>query len=342
MKFELFQTTVRDYKRFTQQLPINYSTALWRNFFDSTYVAVQTRLMLLRKYTRNGRGNLYLSDIVTEAISCFPEHSDYLSEFQARFQHSCDQSLNHVLADGTERTLSESIDDTMYGLHLHADEERIHRIAQDNDLLRLYCVVTFVKGIEALVIELSDFLEVNGVRCIEEAHHFRAPVIHLESRDSELRNVIGSPYWSNLIGSDMTLEITDATSGDLLAQHTYEEWQMWATASAFMQLLAQEPFSYDEMKKVVFEPTISDWGDFSKAAAYYKTIPSPGMSSFIDYNEQRDVAYINVIPNIEKSLIIESPQIIAGVYVVTLVKDQRLGEWRVHAFGAHLDPIIRD
>jgi hypothetical protein len=221
VKFELFQTTVGDYKRFAQQLPINYSKALWRNFFDSTYVAAQTRLMLLRKYTRNGRGNLYLTDIVSEAISSFPEHSDYLSEFLVRFQQSCDQSLSHVLADGTARTLDESIDDTIYGLHLHADEEKIHRIAQDDEMIRLYCVVTFVQGIEALVIEFSDFLEANGVRCIEKVHHFRAPVIHLESKDSEARNVIGSPYWSNLIGSDMTVESTDATSGDLLAQHTF-------------------------------------------------------------------------------------------------------------------------
>jgi hypothetical protein len=117
---------------------------------------------------------------------------------------------------------------------------------------------------------------------------------------------------------------------------------MWATASAFTQLLARERVSYDEMKKVVFEPTISDWGDFSKVAAYYKTIPSPGMSSFIQYNEQRNAAYIPVVPNVEKSLIIESPQIIAGVYVVTLVKDQKLGECRVYAFGGRVDPIICD
>jgi hypothetical protein len=341
VKLELFQTTVREYKRFTQQLPINYSMAMSGDTSDSTYVAAQTRLMLLRKYTRNGRGSLYLTDIVTEAIRIFPKHSDYLSEFQTRFQQSCDQSLNHALADGTERTLDESIDDTMYGLHLHADEERIYRIVQDNELLRLYCVVTFVKEIEALVIEISDFFEVNGVLCIEKTHHLRAPVIHLESQDADAPNVTGSPFWSNLIGSDMTEKSTAAVFTTLLEQYTFEEWQLWATACAFTQLLAREKFSYNEMKRLVFEPTIYDWGDFSKAVANYKAIPSPGMSTIIRYNEQRDAAYIHVYPRVEEGFIVDTPQLISDVYVVTLVKDQSFGEWRVFAFGGRVDPFIR-
>jgi hypothetical protein len=342
VELELFQTTVREYKRFTQQLPINYSKAVSGDFSDSTYVAAQTRLMLLRKYTRNGRGSLYLKDIVTEAIRRFPRHLDYLSEFRDRFQQSCDQSLIHALADGTKRTLDESIDDTMYGLHLHADEERINRIAQDNELLRLYCVVTFVKEIEALVIELSDFFEAKGVPCIEKTQHLRAPVIHLESQDSDAQKITGSPFWCNLIGSDMTNESTAAVFTTLLGQYTLEEWQLWATASGFTQLLAQEQFSYDEMKRLVFEPTVHDWGDFSKAIAHYKAIPSPGMGTLIRYNEQRDAAYIHVYPHVEEGFIIDSPQIITDVHVVTLVKDQRLGEWRVFAFGGRVDPFIRD
>jgi len=318
VKLELFQTTVREYKRFTQQLPIYYSKAISGDFSDSTYVAAHTRLMLLRKYTRNGRGSLYLTDIVTEAICRFPGHSDYLSGFQARFQQSCDQSLNHALADGTERTLDESIDDTMYGLHLHADEERICRIARDNELLRLYCVVTFVKEIENLVIELSDFFEVNGILCVENTHHLRAPVIHLESQDSNVQNITGSPFWSNLIGSDMTKEGTIDVFATLLEQYTFEEWL-----------------------RVVFEPTIEDWGDFSKAVAHYKSIPSPGISTVIRYNKQRDAAYIHVYPRVEEGFIVDSPQIISDVYMVTLVKDISLGEWRVYAFGGRVDPFIR-
>lgn len=343
MKLELFQTTVKEYKRFIQQLPIKYSDVIsGDDFSDSIYVAAHTRLMLLRKYTRKGRGSLYLSDIVTEAICRFPGHSDYLSEFKSRFQHSCDQSLNHALADGTERTLDESIDDTMYGLHLHADEERISRITQDNELLRLYCVVTFVKEIENLVIELYDFFEKNDILCVEKTHHLRAPVIHLESKKSNSQNITGSPFWSNLVGSDMKEEDTDTVFTTFLKQYTLEEWQLWATANAFTQLLVKETFSYDEMTQYVFEPNIDDWGDFSGVVALYKSIPSPGISSVIRYNKHHDAAYIHVYPRVEKGIIIDSTQIISDAYVITLVKDHSIGEWRVFAFGGRLDPFIRD
>ncbi|BAL00375.1 hypothetical protein OBV_31760 [Oscillibacter valericigenes Sjm18-20] len=288
---------------------------------DFTYVAVHTRLMLLRKYTRNGRGSLHLTDIIAKAICKFPQHTDYLSELMKRFIQSCDQSLNHVLADGTDRTLDESIDDIMYGLHLHADEERIKRIIQDNNLLRLYCAEIFVKEIEALAIELSNFLDANGIHCIEKTNHLSAPVIHLDAQGSDTRNITGSPFWKNLIGSDMTEE---------------------STQTLFSKYFALEQFSCDEMKQLVFEPTSNDRGDFSKVIAYYKAIPSPGMSATIRYNEQRDAAYIHIYPHVEEGFIVDSPQIISDVYVITLIKDQRLGEWRVFAFGGRLDPHIRN
>jgi predicted lactoylglutathione lyase len=341
VELELFQTTVKEYKRFTQQLPLDYSEAVSGNLSDTTYVAAHTRLMLLRKYTRNGRGNLYLTDIVSKAISRFSEHSDYLSAFQARFEQSCNQSLNHVLADGTERTLDESIDDTMYGLHLHADEERIRHIAQDSELLRLYCVVKFVQEIENLVIELSDFFETNGILCAENERGLQAPVIHLESHGSNKKNITGSPFWGNLIGSDMTEEDTIAIATFLVEEYTSEEWQLLLTAYAFTRLLAQEQFCYDEMIRLVFEPTIDDWGDFSEAIAYYKSIPSPGMSSVIRYDKQRDAAYIHVYPHVEEGFFVDSPQIVTDVHVITLVKDIVLSKWRVFAFGGRVAPYIR-
>ncbi|MCI1951907.1 MAG: hypothetical protein LKJ50_04750 [Clostridiales bacterium] len=342
MKLELFQTTVMGYKYFAQQLPIDYSKVLLGDFSDFTYVAAQTRLMLLRKYIRKGKGSLYLSDVVDEAIQRFPEHLDYLSEFKVRFQQSCDQSLNCALADGTERTLNESIDDTMYGLFLHADEERIKRISQDNELLRLYCIVRLVKEIEALIIELFNFFEKNGVSFVEKAHHLQAPVIHLKSQDSEARNIIGSPFWRNLIGSDMTEKNIAAAFTNSFAKYTFEEWKLWMTAYAFTQLLAQGEFSYDKIKQLVFGPTIGDWGDFSDAIAYYKGIPSPGISSIIRYNEQRNIAYIHVFPHVEKGFIIDSPQLISDAYIITLVKNSGSGEWKVFAFGGHIDPFIRE
>jgi hypothetical protein len=45
---QLFVTTVKEYKRFAEQLPLNVSTPAPRD--EAVYIAVQTRLLLLRKY----------------------------------------------------------------------------------------------------------------------------------------------------------------------------------------------------------------------------------------------------------------------------------------------------
>lgn len=341
MKLELFQTTVKEYTRFTRQLPIDYTKAMSGDFSDSVYVAVQTRLMLLRKYTRNGRGNLYLVDVVSEAIKRFPEDLKYLSEFQRRFLQSCDQAINHTLADGTERTLAETIDDTMYGLHLHADKERIDRISQDSELLRLYCITVFVNGVETLVTEIFSFFEAKGVPCIEESSHKYAPAVHFEPNDSDQRNIANSPFWQNLVGSDLTEKNFADVTVRFFEQYTREEWCLWQTACDFTTLLSQEPFPYDEIRLLVFTPTIQDWGDFSEAIAYYKAIPSPGVSTTIRYNERHDTAYVYVLPHVEAGFTINRRQAISDIYVVTLVKDLETNNWKVFAFGGWIDPFIR-
>lgn len=166
-------------------------------------------------------------------------------------------------------------------------------------------------------------------------------MIHLESQDLGAQNITGSPFWHNLIDSDMTAENLEAVLTEWSAKYSIEERRLWATANDFTQLLAQEQFSYEEMKQFVFEPTINDWGDFSDVTACYKTIPSPGISTTIRYNEQRDAAFVHIYPHVEEGFIVDSPQIISDVYVVTLIKDQRINEWRVFAFGGRLDPHIR-
>lgn len=338
MVLKLFQTTVMEYKRFTQQLPIDYTEAMSGEISDSVYVAVHTRLMLLRKYTKKGQGSQYLADVANEASRRFPEHHEYLSEFQQRFQHACDQSLNHVLSDGTNRTLDETISDTMYGLHLHADASRIDRIRHDSELLRLYCIVIFVKEIETLLLELFDFFEEQGVKSIEIENHSSAPVIHLESKSTDEKNITGSPFWKNLIGHDMTDKDLLAQFGYFCEQYSPEEMQLWMTASKFADLLSRGSFSLEEMREVVFEPTIRDWGDFSDAVRYYRAIPSPGITTTIRYNDKRNTAYIHIHSHVEQGFIVDAPQIVTNTYTITLVKDPIIGEWRVFALGKPVDP----
>ncbi|UZT82889.1 hypothetical protein [Caproicibacterium sp. BJN0003] len=332
-KLELFQTTVKEYNRFTNQLPIDYVEASKGNCSEFMYIAVQTRLMLLRKYTRDGKsGSLYLPEIITDAIKIFPENTEYLSDLKTKFQDSCEQSINHILADGTERTLGQSIDDTMYGLYLHADKKRVRRILQDDEALRLHCVVLFVGKIEPLIIEFSNFLKSKGVTCIEKAEHQHAPVISLTSQKGG-RNITGSPFWSGIIGSDMNDEDLKESVREFCKEYTPEEQKLWKTAKDFTDLLEKkDDFSYDEMKKVVYEPSLSVWGDFSEVRKLYQSIPDPAITTKIRYNQRHDTAYIYVLPKAPEKFLIEQPQIISGIYCIALIKDSRLDEWRVVAF----------
>lgn len=54
---ELFVYTIEEYLRFTTQLPINKNSSLVDQYDESEYIAIQTRLMLLRKYTSKGSKN---------------------------------------------------------------------------------------------------------------------------------------------------------------------------------------------------------------------------------------------------------------------------------------------
>jgi len=111
------------------------------------------------------------------------------------------------------------------------------------------------------------------------------------------------------------------------------------TASKFTDLLSRGSFSFKKIREVVFEPTIRDWGDFSDAVKYYNAIPSPGITTTIRYNDRRDAAYIHIHPHVEQGFIIDAPQIVTNVHAITLVKDPRIGEWRVFALGKPVDPI---
>lgn len=340
MKLELFQTTVQEYKRFAQQLPVDHSKAIENTHDEEIYVAEHIRLMLLRKYTRNGRGNLYIPDIVKEAKEKFPEDNEYLDEVLKRFQGSCEQSLKHFLSDGSERTLDESIDDIMYGLHLHADEARIQRIALDNENLRIYCVISFVKEVESILYELFSFLEEREISSIEKEPYLSAPTISFETGDIT-GSITGSPFWKNINGHDINEKVITKYFKKLLTSENIEDAKILLKVFEFTQLLSKENFLYDQMKTLVFNENINDWGDFSQAINYYERIPSPGISNVVRYNEQHNAAYVYILPNVKSSFTIESKHLIGDLCIITLIKDPKNDDWKVFAMGGKVDPFKR-
>ena len=340
MNLELFVTTVKEYNRFAKQLPlgdISKSTIDLLN--ETTYIAIQTRLMLLRKYASKGeKNNVYLENLIMEAKDRFPEKTTYLDKMRTRFFQINEQSFEQILSDGSKINLYQSIEDVIYGLYLHADKEKILRLSFTKDSLRFFYTRKYVEEFEAVVLEMFDFLIENNIQDIIEKNHAKAPVIHLGKSIESNQDIKQSPFWGNLYGHDAT----DDEINLLSQEFSDEEIQIFMYVRLFLDELTKETISVEALKSVVFWSTIEQWGDFTEAVSLYKNIPNPGISSKVRFNEKKDAAYVRIYPNVEGSFIISSPHVITGVYDITFIKDSTVNMWKIFAFGSPIDPIIRD
>lgn len=79
LNLELFLTTVIEYKRFSNQLPLKNDEDLLETHDEEDYVAIHTRLILLRKYASVGKNNnVYLGNLIDDAVQKFPQNTDFL------------------------------------------------------------------------------------------------------------------------------------------------------------------------------------------------------------------------------------------------------------------------
>ncbi|OJU10675.1 MAG: hypothetical protein BGN88_12060 [Clostridiales bacterium 43-6] len=337
MNLELFMTTMKEYKRFTDQLPIVFTKLIIDSCDEATYVAVQTRLMLLRKYTsKSSKNHVYFENIVEEAKKIYPDEAEFLDDIQKRFLKIITLSLEQILSNGTKLNLYQSIEDIMYGLYLHADQDRIQRLSYTNENMRFICTKKYVENVESIALELFDFFTKMDVQDVIEKDHVKAPIIYLGNLDSNDQKVKQSPYWENLYAYDATDEEVISQSQGL----TQEECQILLTVELFLDELQNEKVSIETMKNIVFLPSINDWGDFTKATSFFNQISSPGFSNRVRFNEEKSAAYVRIIPEVKSAFIISTPHIIPDVYEVTLIKDEN-NQWRVFAFGGHVDPFIK-
>ena len=83
----------------------------------------------------------------------------------------------------------------------------------------------------------------------------------------------------------------------------------------------------------LFQATVMEYKRFAQQLPIAYTEAMSG--------EVSDSAYVAVHSHVEQGFIIDAPQIVTNVYAITLVKDPRVGEWRVFALGKPVDPIKR-
>lgn len=327
---QLFMFTIKEYKRFYRQLP---KSKITDSYDDITYVEINTKLMLLRKYGCS-KENVYIKDIIDIAIEKYPDKESKLKELLEDYLRIEKQQLEYILADGTKLNIYEAIEDVMYGMYLHADENRIKRLMITEEILRFACVRKYVEQLEEIVLGVYEILKDSMKNIKKSQERKKAPVIFLGNNKTNKQEINKSPYWSNLYGKDGTIkDITDS-----IKNINYEDATVINVCYTFIKELKKEKISMDILNNLIHSATINNWGDYSEAKSFYNSIEKPGLSLIVRYNEDCTMAYVRILSNVDNIFLIHDAHVIGELYEISLVKEE--GRWKVYSMGGHLNSYI--
>ena len=101
-----FLFTVKEYKRFAEYFQSNKEHELLDDFTNDDYIAIQTKLMLLRKYgTRNKHNSVYLKDVLECAKKSFKEYDIIIDSLVDKFEKVQKNEFETIFYDGSSLTL---------------------------------------------------------------------------------------------------------------------------------------------------------------------------------------------------------------------------------------------
>ena len=329
-KLYLFMYTMREYQRFSNGLS---SHELTDDYDEETYVQINMKLILLRKYGSKGQP-VFVEEILEEMKRVYPQKSGDADKIMNEYHSIINMQIEHILANGTKLNLYQTIEDVMYGLYLHADANRIQRLLQTDEKIRFVCIRKYVEDFENVLYKMVECIKECGVD-VEEIQKEHASIIAV-GKQNENQNVRNSPFWSNLYAHDAD----DEEIAQIYAQLEIEDIEIIVRCNIFLEALKKEVIPIDLLDKLIFPSTKKDWGDYSEAREFYLNIKNPGISSKVRYNEQHTMAYVRVHPQVDNPFVVSTPHVIKDIYEIALVKDCGMSEWKIYSFGGHLDSYI--
>lgn len=328
-----FLFTVEEYQRFAKYFPKRQSQDLLENYCEEEYIGVQTKLMILRKYSYN-REAVYIPTLISASKRTFADIEIQLEEIKNAYVDIEKNQLQAVLTDGDKLSLFELQECVVYGVYLHADDDKIQNLLKSNESLLFSMTRKFVEDIEAIVFELYELLSKKVHEKHKRKQPEKAPVIYAGEIDTAKQEITGSPFWGNLYGRNAT----DEDIMNLIKENSMEDIIILSICLAFFSELEKEEYSSDILEKFVFSSTRSDWGDFSELKKVYtKEMNEIGLSSKVRYNNRHDMAYVHIYPKVKEAFIFDQPHVVTGLTVVTLVKDNEGYGWKILAVGAKKD-----
>lgn len=328
---KLFMYTFEEYLKFSTERKIHDITD---DFDNNDYISINTRLIILRKYGDKG-DKVFIENVIKEASKEFPKIKDELNELLKSYKQIENQQFEYRLSNGKVMNLYETIEDVMYGLYLHADYNRINRLRIQNEKMRFRAVRKYVEEFEEILFKLYELLKNNVVDYGNNPTNDIADIISLGINDTSSKNIT-SPYWKNLSGSDANYdEVKNA-----VMNMPIEDKIIMVLSLIFTGELQKEKMCIDTLEKLVFPGNRHEWGDFSSAKAYYETIPNAGLSTKVRYNERHDMAYVRIMPKVDKAFKIDSPQVIPSVHEICFYKESEELGWKIFSLGGHLDDVF--
>lgn len=328
-----FLFTVDEYKRFTKYFPKRQSLDLLEDYTEEEYIGVQTKLMILRKYSYN-RELVYLPKLIEISKKMFADIEVQLRGIETAYNDIEANQLQAVLSDGNKLALFELQECVVYGVYLHADDDKIQKLLKSNEPLLFSMTRKFVEDMETVVLELYDLLSEKISERYERKQPEKAPVIYAGEIERAKQEITGSPFWGNLYGKDAS----DEDILNLAKESSIEDMLILSMCLAFFSELKKTESSIEVLEKFIFPPTRRNWGDFSELKeAYRKEWSEMGWSSRVRYNDRHDMAYVHLYPNVKEAFIFDQPHVVTGLTVITLVKDNEKYGWRIFAVGEKID-----
>ncbi len=321
---DLFIITMKEYKRYKSQLPLEITAEPFSIISEKDLTAIHARAFLIRKYITR-EDSVHIKKVIDFAKKLFPADNDYLDGIHKRYCDAHDASIVQVLTDGKELSLRKTVDDILYGLLLHADKKRIKRLSNSDESLRYFCLKEFLIPIEKILEDLDQFL-IGKSPNMNHTNPTVSPLVRIGKSKSESKKVVNSPYWSNIVGEDAT----DESVMDIYNNQSEEEKMILGIVVKFLDNLKTNRLSQNDMQDLVLYENFSDWGDFSDARKALLSIPGYAIGSKVNFNTRKDNAYVKVLREVNEAFIIKMRHIMM-CNLITLVKNTK-GEWRVFSF----------
>lgn len=329
-RLKLFLFTAKEYIRFSdyfQNVVEKLDNEGTSN--ENRYIALQTLLLIMRKY-ESYSDVTYLKEVL---ISAEKECSDHIKVFQGlqnRLLSIENETYEVILSDGSKRSLREAIEDIQYGLYLHAEQRRIEDLIQSDEEVFLYVVNDYLTIWDQLIRDtyavLCPIVSGQYVR----ANSSKAAVVFKGSNPSQTQDIKNAPYWSNLRGKDVdSIELKNA-----FKTIPKEERIILQKVGVFLDEVQKDNPNLLVLKKLTFPPLQNDWGDFSKIHSELSGIEF-GISNKVRYNENKDIAYVLIMPNVppKAGFLINQPQYSHEIKWVSLVNENKKWGWRIIHIG---------